>query len=171
MASILATIVAQSTELSMTPVMIIPQGTKIADKLQSVLSQSTGLAAVALMGEKGSLGKAARAQLSGNPEEQAAAFAMQCSHQNYREFAIYIAAKAKCAVLCRNRAEYQSLPYILNAKLAEADAKGTKTGEREATNLRSVLNDVVEIQRKAESLYQERQVRVEETAPVETIEG
>jgi len=143
--------------LSMTPVIVNPVGKKLADRISSVLVNADGATALALIGEKGAVGKLARAKAG---QDGVMGLIQHAANFNYRPLAEWLAIKLNGAVLVRNRSEYEMLPTILDMRIMDAESKGTVSGVKLADKLRGIKSDVVEIQRHAQALFDKRRADI-----------
>jgi hypothetical protein len=153
--------IIDSNEVSITPVIINPIGTKMAERVASIMANAHGATALALINEKGTIGKQAR--------ERAASGGMvgivqHCASGNYTPVAEFMALKLNAAILVRSRAEYNLLPTILDMRIMDAEGKGTAGGEKTAAKLRGIKAELVEIMAAAEELYQAKKAQREADA-------
>lgn len=153
--------ISNTQEISFTPAIANPIGKKVGERAQSVLVNSNSATALALINEKGAVGKAAREIAA---QGGVVGIIQHCANSNYKSLVDYLAIKLNGAVIVRNRAEYALLPTILDMRIMDAEAKGTVTGEKLAAKLRIIKSDVVEIQAAAEELFLKRKAEREEQA-------
>jgi hypothetical protein len=147
------TVESVSAELSLTPIIVNPIGKSMKDRVSSVLESAHAATALALIGEKGTVGKLAREAAAGTGM---VTLIHHVSNTNYRPLAEWLAIKLNSSVVIRNRAEFDALNMILDMRILDAESKGTAAGEKLATKLRGILSDVVEIKAQAQAMFDKR---------------
>jgi hypothetical protein len=98
-------------QITVNPVTVNPIGAKAIERKLSVVNYASGSAMLALIGEKGEVGKVCRAGLvaRGVADITQAAF-----NANYRPVAEYLAVKLDRPIIISNRASFESLPDLLD---------------------------------------------------------
>lgn len=144
--------------ISMTPVVVNPVGKKLTERVSSILDNAHGATALALIGEKGTIGKLARAKCA---DQGVMGLIQHASNNNYRPLAEWLAVKLNGSVVVRTRAEYEYLPSLLDMKIMDAESKGSIAGGKLADKLRGIRSDIVEIQSHAQALFNEKRAAIE----------
>ncbi len=145
-------------EITMTPAIANPVGKLMKDRVASVLANAHGATALALINEKGSIGKLAREVAA---QGGVVGIIQHCANANYKPLVDWLAIKLNCAILVRSRGEYNMLPTILDMRIMDAESKGSAAGEKLSAKLRAIKSDIVEIQAQAEELYQAKRAKQE----------
>lgn len=149
---------SQSSELTLTPIIVNPVGKTVKDRVSSVLANAHAATSLALIGEKGTVGKLAREAAAGTGM---VTLIHHVSNNNYRPLAEWLAIKLNSSVLIRNRAEYEALPMIMDMRIMDAESKGTAGGEKMAEKLRGIRADLIEINAQAQAMFEKRKAERE----------
>jgi len=155
----LTSVADNAFEVSMTPIIVNPIGSKMKDRVSSVLATASASTSLALINVRGTIGKLARENAAG---QGVVGVIQQASNSNYRPMAEWLAIMIGGSVIVRNRAEYEFLPTILDMRIMDAESKGTAAGLKAADKLRAIRNDLVEMQAQAESIFQAKKAAREQ---------
>ncbi len=154
-------------EISMSPAIVSMSGAKRKDRIARVLRdcEDAPTAALALIGEKGDLGKLSRETAA---KDGVVSIIHRCSLSDYRAFAVWLGLQLDKSVIIRNRAEYMMQSYMLERDIMDLRGKGTAAANKKADALLTIQQAVLNVQNAAQEMFEkriaERKARAEELA-------
>lgn len=158
---------ASDLEISITPVVMSLVGSTLKDKYANLMANASHEAALALINEKGELGKQAKARAATGG---IVGIVERIASGQYTPLVEWLVAKTKGAFIIRNRASYEALPDKLDEMILTLSGKVGKDGEvtagalKEIEKLQGVRAELVEMMNGARAIFERRQAERAERA-------